>query len=76
MKKIFLTILSLVALVATAEACTNFLVGKKASADGSVFITYSCDSYGMNGFLYHFPAALRLGRAALSWQHSRGSSDI
>lgn len=28
-------------------ACTNLIVGKKASADGSVFCTYSCDDYGM-----------------------------
>ena len=28
-----------------AEACTSFLVGKKASADGSAFITYNQDDY-------------------------------
>ena len=38
-------------------ACTNFLVGKSASADGSVIISYSADSYGMYGFLCHYPAA-------------------
>lgn len=38
-------------------ACTNFLVGKKASADGSAFITYSADSYGMYGRLIYLPAA-------------------
>ncbi len=40
-----------------SHACTNLLVGKKASADGSVFITYSADSYCMFGELVHFPAA-------------------
>ena len=37
-----------IALMATmgASACTNFIVGKKASADGSVFVTYNADSYG------------------------------
>ena len=44
--------------VTEGAACTNFLVGKKASADGSVFISYSADSYGMSGFVAHFPAAV------------------
>ena len=30
-----------------AYACTNFIVGKKASADGSVMCTYNADDYGM-----------------------------
>ena len=40
-----------------AEACTNFIVGKKASADGSVMCTYNADDYGMFINLYHYPAA-------------------
>lgn len=56
MKKYFL--FSLFYLVVTAAmACTNFLVGKKASKDGSTFITYNQDSYGMYGHLVFFPAA-------------------
>lgn len=39
-----------------AEACTSFLVGKKASADGSAFITYNQDDYGMFGRLQYLPA--------------------
>ena len=42
---------------AYAAACTNFIVGKKASADGSVFVTYNADSYGAFMPLYHYPAA-------------------
>ncbi|MBQ0064085.1 MAG: C69 family dipeptidase [Prevotella sp.] len=34
-------------------ACTNFIVGKKASTDGSVIVSYNADSYGMYGNLYH-----------------------
>ena len=37
-------------------ACTNFIVGKKASKDGSVICSYSADSYGMFQGLYHSPA--------------------
>lgn len=40
-----------------AQACTSFLVGKKASADGSAFITYNQDDYGMFGRLHYLPAA-------------------
>lgn len=39
-----------------AYACTNFLVGKEASADGSTIISYAADSYGMYGFLHFAPA--------------------
>ena len=39
------------------QACTNFLVGKNASADGSTIISYAADSYGMYGFLHFSPAA-------------------
>jgi len=38
-------------------ACTNFLVTKGASKDGSVMITYSADSHTLYGELYHWPAA-------------------
>ena len=37
-------------------ACTNFLVGKNASLDGSTIISYSADSYALFGELYHWPA--------------------
>jgi len=56
MKKFFLT--AALALSAfAAHACTNFIVGKKASTDGSVFCTYNADDYGMFIGLCHFPAA-------------------
>ena len=38
-------------------ACTNFLVGKAATLDGSTIISYSADSYYLFGALYHYPAA-------------------
>lgn len=64
MQKFFRNIKLAVALLLTAgmimpdaEACTSFLVGKKASACGSAFITYNADSYGMYGRLLYYPAA-------------------
>ena len=58
MKKVVLSLFAIMLCVISSSACTNFLVGKKASKDGSVFITYSADSYGMSGFVAHFPAAV------------------
>ena len=56
MKRLFiLSVLTLAA--AGAFACTNFIVGKKASKDGSVICSYSADSYGMFQGLVHYPAA-------------------
>lgn len=40
-----------------AMACTGLLVGKKASVDGSVMISYSADSHSLYGELYRWPAA-------------------
>lgn len=58
-KQIITAVTCLCALVwaTPSQACTNFLVGKKASADGSTFITYNADSYGMFGRLVYYPAA-------------------
>ncbi len=57
MRRFILSLSAMLFAVFAGSACTNFLVGKKASADGSVFISYSADSYGMSGFVAHFPAA-------------------
>ncbi len=38
-------------------SCTNLLVTKAASKDGSTMITYTADSYYLYGELYYFPAA-------------------
>ena len=65
MKKLFLTAVTLLAAITSSLACTNLIVGKAASADGSVIVSYSADSYGMYGYLCHYPAAVH---AAGTWR--------
>jgi dipeptidase len=56
MRRLF-TIIAVAMAGNVAFACTNFIVGKKASKDGSVICSYSADSYGMFQGLAHYPAA-------------------
>lgn len=55
MKRIYL-IFALCSAWVAGMACTNFLVGKDASADASTMITYAADSYALYGFLHYVPA--------------------
>ena len=59
MRKISICIAAVAALFLTVEAwaCTGLLVGKKASTDGSVMISYAADSHTLYGELYRWPAA-------------------
>lgn len=52
-KKICLILMMWVVSAVSMLACTNIIVGKGASADGSVFVSYNADSYGMFGNIYH-----------------------
>ena len=56
MKKIYL-IMALLCAWLTGIACTNFVVGKNASVDGSTMVSYAADSYALYGYLHHSPAA-------------------
>ena len=56
MKKIYL-IFALCSAWVAGMACTNFVVGKDASVDGSTMVSYAADSYSLYGFLRHSPAA-------------------
>lgn len=40
-----------------ADACTNVIITKGASADGSCMVTYAADSHQLYGELYFHPAA-------------------
>lgn len=42
--------------IVNTYACTNFIVGKDASVDGSVICTYNADDYGMFIGLCHYSA--------------------
>ena len=58
MKKLFTSMMLALAAVATpALACTNFIITRGASTDGSVMVTYAADSHQLYGALYkHNPA--------------------
>lgn len=58
-KRIAVALVAATALAAAspdARACTNILVTKGASADGSTMITYAADSHELYGELYYTPA--------------------
>ena len=56
MKRIYLTLCAITIAIAQSWACTNLIVGRHASTDGSTIVSYSADSYGLFGELYHYPA--------------------
>jgi len=59
MKKILSLIVVITALVFVnnnANACTNYLITKGASVDGSTMISYAADSHVLYGELYHWEA--------------------
>lgn len=53
--KFYQTALLLMSLTipSAADACTNFIAGKKATVDGSVMVTYADDSHTRFGDLFH-----------------------
>ena len=61
--KTFAKIISLAVVLAILQvtelfACTNILVTKGASKDGSVMVTYAADAHVLYGELYHTPAGV------------------
>ena len=45
---------ALIGSVVNADACTNFIVTRGASTDGSNMVTYAADSHGLYGALYQY----------------------
>ena len=43
--------------ITSSDACTNFLITRGATKDGSTMITYAADSHVLYGELYYWPAA-------------------
>ena len=59
MKKLFLaSVLMLLTGYTQMDACTNILVTKGASKDGSVMVSYAADSHQLYGELYFRPAGI------------------
>lgn len=62
MKKILLTIaLAVAGAIAgrEASACTNFIITRGASTDGSIMVTYAADSHQLYGCLYKYTPSKR-----------------
>ena len=55
-KKLFIVVWVLFMAFQSASACTNLIVGKKASTDGSVMCSYNCDGFGFSGSLFYSPS--------------------
>ena len=54
---ILLGLIFLLGTAGTSLACSNFLITKGASTDGSTMISYSADAHVLYGELYHWKAA-------------------
>ena len=82
MKKTILTVplLLAAAMIPTqGDACTNLIAGKKASADGSVMVTYAADSHSLYGMLTHTPAAVHKPgemRKVIEWDTNKPLGEI
>ncbi|MFQ6093111.1 MAG: dipeptidase [bacterium] len=57
--------LSILSLNPPVLACTNFLISKGASADGSTMISYSADSHVLYGDLCYIPAGYHIDGSML-----------
>ena len=52
--KLFALVGALIGSIDTADACTNFIVTRGASTDGSNMVTYAADSHQLYGSLYSY----------------------
>ncbi len=73
------TLLSTLLIHSAADGCTNFIITRGASSDGSIMVTYAADSHALYGALYHTPAAQYKRGAMLpiyEWDTQRYLGDI
>lgn len=78
MKKYILPVLSLLTALPTL-ACTNMLVGKKASVNGATMISYNADSHNLYGELYYTAAAKHAAgdmRQVIDWDSQKPIGQI
>lgn len=78
MRRLFFILLFFIG-YAYSWSCTNFIVGKDASVDGSVMVSYSADSYGCCGIMQHFPAGKHekgTKRKVYHWESNRYLGEI
>ena len=79
MKKILTTLMLAVAVAITpALACTNFIITKGASTDGSVLVTYAADSHQLYGALYKYNPAKKAAAMmpVYEWDSGKYLGDI
>lgn len=81
MKKILTIFLSLSCVLYTVNsfACTNLIVGRKASVDGSVIVSYNADSYCMYGNMYRHVGGVHVKgemRKVYEWDTNRYLGEI
>lgn len=79
MRKIIIGVVLYVICAAQTYACTNLIVGKKASADGSVIVSYNADSYGMYGNMYRHVGGMHVKgemRKVYDWDTNKYLGEI
>ena len=63
--------------IATADACTNLIVTRGASTDGSNMVTYAADSHGLYGALYSYvPGKFAEMMSVTEWDTGRYIGEI
>ena len=78
-KRFFATIILALVAWSSALACTNLIVTRGASTDGSNMVSYAADSHQLYGALYHSPAAKWKAGSMLKvyeWDTSRYLGEI
>ena len=79
MKKVITLALATLCAWGSVLACTNLIVTRGASTDGSVMVSYAADSHQLYGALYHTPAGKHKAGSMMKvheWDTSRYLGEI